>query len=357
MNNNDIISHTIDRLRFPLICGVVFIHSQIKGDIPISGQSVSAPDELWYEAIINLFSYVIPSIAVPIFFIISGYLFFKEGTLNKNLYLIKLKKRFRSLVIPYLLWNTLALLIFVLVRMPAFHNLFPNVALDEITLQKVLSGYWARKGDGFPFDFPLWYVRELIIMVIISPLLYAAVKKMRGMFFILLVICMIFSLCPNAFKPTLNACFFFSMGLYVRCHPITIDYIKRLTFIKYVYFLLAAADLYTATYSLWQINRYIHLLTIFSGILTVFNYMFISANKRERRGLFNEEVFFIYASHGLFIAFLMKAVLKVTHPTNEIGFLAIYFLVPILTIAVSIGMYRCMKRVTPKVLSVFVGGR
>ena len=70
-----------------------------------------------------------------------------------------------------------------------------------------------------------------------------------------------------------------------------------------------------------------------------------------------DRVFFIYASHGLFIAFLQKAVLKIMRPITEVEFLAIYFLVPILTIAISIGMYRCMKRVTPKVLSILVGGR
>lgn len=172
----------MDRLRFPLICGVVFIHNQLKGDISISGQSLSIPDVPWYEAVINLFSYVIPCIAVPIFFIVSGYLFFKEGTFNEKLYLTKIKKRFWSLLIPYVLWNTLCLLIFIFVRIPALHGLFPNVSLEEVTLPKVLSGYWACEGNGFPFDFPLWYVRELILMVIISPLLYVVVKKMRVCF-------------------------------------------------------------------------------------------------------------------------------------------------------------------------------
>ena len=309
MNNQEIISHSIDRLRFPLTCGVVFIHCQIKGDIAVSGQSVPTPDALWYDAIINLFSYVIPSIAVPIFFIISGYLFFKEGTFNKNLYLTKLKKRFRTLVIPYLIWNTFAVLIFIFIRIPAFHSWFPNTSLDEITIPKLLSGgYWARQGDGFPFDFPLWYVRELIVMVIISPLLYAAVKKTRGLFLIFLTICYFFLVMPKGFNYTLTACLFFSLGIYVRCHPITIDYVKRMNFIKYVYLLLAVVDLYTATYGLCQINRYVHLLTIFSGILTVFNYMFLSANKMKGRSYFNEEVFFIYASHGLLIGFLMTIV-------------------------------------------------
>ena len=40
MSNKEIISLAIDRLKFPLICGVVFIHNQLKGDISISGQSL-----------------------------------------------------------------------------------------------------------------------------------------------------------------------------------------------------------------------------------------------------------------------------------------------------------------------------
>lgn len=356
MSNKEIISLAIDRLKFPLICGVVFIHNQLKGDISISGQSLSIPDASWYEAVINLFSYVIPCIAVPIFFIVSGYLFFKEGTFNEKLYLTKIKKRFWSLLIPYVLWNTLCLLIFIFVRIPALHGLFPNVSLEEVTLPKVLSGYWACEGNGFPFDFPLWYVRELILMVIISPLLYVVVKKMRVCFFIPIVICMFFSLCPKEFGFTLNACFFFSLGLYTRLFSHVIEYVERLNFIKYLYFLLIAADLYTVTLGL-PVNHYIHLLVIFSGILTVFNYVFISVKKGKNGCLFKEEVFFIYASHGLFIAFLQKTVLKIMRPITEVEFLAIYFLVPILTIAISIGMYRCMKRVTPKVLSILVGGR
>lgn len=356
MSNKEIISLAIDRLKFPLICGVVFIHNQLKGEISISGSSVPIPDALWYEAVINLFSYVIPCIAVPCFFIISGYLFFKEGLFDEKLYLTKMKKRFRSLVIPYFIWNTLCLLIFILVRIPALHGLFPNVSLEEVTLPKVISGYWACEGNGFPFDFPLWYVRELILMVIISPLLYVAVKKMRVWFFIPIGICMFFSLCPKEFGFTLNACFFFSLGLCARLFPHMIEYAERLSFIKYLYFLLVAADLYTVTLGL-PVNHQIHLLVIFSGILTIFNYVFISVKRGKTGGLFKEEVFFIYASHGLFIAFLQKAVLKICVPTTEVEFLAVYFLLPILTIAISIGMYRSMKRVTPKVLSILVGGR
>lgn len=355
MKNEKIISRSIDILKFPLICGVVFIHNQLKGDITISGKQILIPNTQWYEAIINLCSYVLPCIAVPIFFIISGYLFIKEGYLNRQLYLIKVKKRLKSLVIPYIVWNTFGLLIYILVRIPIFYDFFPNVSIEDVTVSKILSGYWAREGDGFPFDYPLWYVRELILMVIISPFLYVFVSKMKACFLVFLAVCMFASFLPSNLSATLNAMLFFSIGLYIRICPNNILR-KRATFIKYLYIILVATDLYTVTNKL-SVNHYIHLLVIFTGIITVINYAFVSAMQNKYRPLFKNEVFFIYASHGLFIAYIQKSVLCITQPSNEIGFLAVYVLVPILTIIISIYIFRCMKRFSPNFLSLLVGGR
>jgi Acyltransferase family. len=356
MNSKESISLSINKLKFPLTVGVVFIHNQLKvsNEISISGQHVPIPDTAWYEAVINLFSYVLPCIAVPVFFCISGYLFFKERVLDKYLYINKLKKRFKSLVIPYFLWNTLGLLIFLTVRLPFLHSLFPNTSLKDVTLNKILSGYWACEGNGFPFDYPLWYVRELILVVIISPLLYLAVKKWKSIFLIIVGICCFCNLCPAKFSLTLYACFFFSLGIWAQLFPEKIEYIKRLN-IKYLYVSLVIVNIYTVTYGL-SINSYIKNLVILSGVLCVFHYIFLSTPKRTK-AIFHEESFFIFASHGLFMAFLQKAVLKITNPTTEIGFLIVYFFVPLLTIAFLLGIYRYMKSATPKMLSVFTGGR
>ncbi len=354
MNNKEIISSSINKLKFPLILGVVFIHNQLKNGISISGQSVPIPDTFWYEAVINLFSYVLPCIAVPIFFIISGYLFFSEGTFSKSLYLNKIRKRIWSLLIPYILWNTFGLLLFIVVRLPALHNLFPNTSLEDITWPTILSGYWAREGDGFPFDFPLWYIRELMLMAAASPLFYVAVKKLKGLFFVPMLVCMFFSLCPAGFEFTLSACFFFSLGAWVRLFPHMIEYVKRWNFIKYLYFLFIIIDLYTVTSDM-PVNKVVHRLVIFGGVLAVFGYLLNHVH--DKKACFLEESFFIYASHGLFISYLQKVILKIVNPISEVEFLAVYFFVPILTIGISIGIYRCMKRMTPKVLSILTGGR
>lgn len=83
---------------------------------------------------------------------------------------------------------------------------------------------------------------------------------------------------PEGIRIYIKRLFFFSLGLYTRLFSHVIEYVERLNFIKYLYFLLIAADLYTVTLGL-PVNHYIHLLVIFSGILTVFNYVFISVKK------------------------------------------------------------------------------
>lgn len=98
---NSSISRVISRLRFPLMVGVVFIHSKsifIKPEMPLLSN------------IATFFSSILPSFCVPLFFTFSGYLFFASTpNLTPCDYGRKLKKRFRTLAVPYLFWNSLTI--------------------------------------------------------------------------------------------------------------------------------------------------------------------------------------------------------------------------------------------------------
>ncbi len=98
-------------LRFPLAILVVFVHS-FGADIDVSELHARGLTGLAvYDYIRLFFSVVIARSAVPIFFVISGYLlFWKVEEYSKQVYVGKLKKRWHSLVIPYLSWNMLIVL-------------------------------------------------------------------------------------------------------------------------------------------------------------------------------------------------------------------------------------------------------
>ncbi len=99
-------SLTIDVLRLPLAVMVVFIHSSgihsmVSWPYWADKNALQTADlTIWV-----LLSHVVSHVAVPTFYLLSGFLFFygvKEFT--RHQYFNKLYKRLHSLVIPYLLW-------------------------------------------------------------------------------------------------------------------------------------------------------------------------------------------------------------------------------------------------------------
>lgn len=104
-------SESINMLRFPLAILVVFVHS-FGADVDVSELHASGLTGLAvYDYIRLFFSVVIARSAVPIFFIISGYLLFlKVEEYNKTVYVSKLRKRWHSLVVPYFSWIVLLIL-------------------------------------------------------------------------------------------------------------------------------------------------------------------------------------------------------------------------------------------------------
>lgn len=107
---SNIDSRVIHTIRFPLICLVVCIHSFgfIKGwDVNnLDLHNLSGADI--YSLFCITFSMTFAHVSVPTFFLISGFLFVKGlEKWNWTVYKGKLNKRVYSLLIPYLIWNTI----------------------------------------------------------------------------------------------------------------------------------------------------------------------------------------------------------------------------------------------------------
>ena len=113
----DLQFQVISFLRFPLIVAVVFIHSN-SGNVVFNGLLATTNINFFvYEEVRYYISEIVARIAVPTFYFISGFLFWeKTDCFNIGVYMKKLKKRCRSLLIPYLFWNLVAILLFYLAQ-------------------------------------------------------------------------------------------------------------------------------------------------------------------------------------------------------------------------------------------------
>lgn len=98
-------SRVIDTMRFPLAAMVVLLHSQQIGtDYNLPNWTNMSGEDI-FTAVNIFFSHALCHVAVPVFFVISGYLFFYGiKKFDGKIYFDKLKKRSRF-IIPYLLWN------------------------------------------------------------------------------------------------------------------------------------------------------------------------------------------------------------------------------------------------------------
>lgn len=180
-----ILETTISFLRFPLIIGVILIHANLS-EVIIGGiKCFNKTDYPIYTYVSYVLSQIIARTAVPLFFLISGFLFFyKIEIFNFDIFLQKIKKRIRTLFIPYIFWNFLIILIYLIGQ-----SIVPNLIsggkklICDYNFTDWLLSFWdtnlinPAKDIGMPINYPLWFIRDLMVVIMFSPLIYFLVKK------------------------------------------------------------------------------------------------------------------------------------------------------------------------------------
>lgn len=103
-------------------------------------------------------------VAVPLFFFISGLLFYYSC--GRNDINNKLKRRFKSLVIPYILWNALFFTLYWVLSHWEFTASRMHMAEVPNNPGFVLNGILNSKFT------PLWFIKDLIIFTLCAPVIY-----------------------------------------------------------------------------------------------------------------------------------------------------------------------------------------
>ena len=168
------INNTANAWKAILTLMVVYIHSF----------SLVPSDEgtLLYDIKVYL-SFVLPRIAVPLFFIYSGYFFFKGKECGFWTWVGKMKIRMRTLLLPFFLWSVIGSLFFMCIDkslrnfsiLEIFNHTFWMNAYTPSSYLPQWIGYEIPK--VMPLNMPLWYVRDLLILMCLSPFVYAVLQR------------------------------------------------------------------------------------------------------------------------------------------------------------------------------------
>lgn len=344
-------SNTINLLKCILCIGVVFIHAQFR-----PGESVLLFDTKWggvdYQHLTSFFRFFVDlcldKVCVPLFFSISGFLFFLKPPENDFLkwFLSKYKSRFSSLLVPYIIANG------VFIAISVIGVVIQGGAID---MHKVFDGFWAYE-TGLPADPPLWFLRDLMLCVLFSPVIYFIIKKTSWLLPVSLGIMWITGYPHIGFVVwKLKAYFFFSIGAWLALRQI--DCVEMVKKNWYILLYLVFYIIILASYLFFNYDCLLRISVIagFPFFISIAKTISGKMKKTVSSSLV-VATFFIFLYHYL-IANLMWRLYCALIGTSEIALFASYFLGAVTTIAILYFVYCILNKITPKFTFVLVGGR
>lgn len=293
-------------------------------------------------------------VANPLFFLISGFLFYNGVNTVKDC-VPKILKRIKTLLIPYVIWNIVFVLWYVLL------SILPGIS--GFVNSNILEHFDGSLWDGFSFlfiepaSFPLWFLRDLICLVLFSPVIYYLLKYTRLGFILFLAI----------ISPWLHCVFtgvhvFFYIGGYIALfHSLEkIDnYLNRSVY--FISLLLYCGIIYLHLTQNLDLINYTELILNLGAVVFIWKTYDIIAKCRialdnKFWNLIAGYTFFIYLFHEPTFNIIKKIPVRLVG--SESFILVFFFLInPIILVVGSVLLAKLLKKLIPPIYNVAVGGR
>jgi hypothetical protein len=368
-------SSTIDILRFPLAIMVICAHIATS---TIAFSDATFPlfsEQGLFNLVQIIFTIVLFPVAVATFFFISGYLFFANApVLTSNIYRYKIKRRLHSLIIPYFLWNSIAILEKVVLLTCAVW--FANGSSADIS--ELLSKGWHLFYDyttgtvgvsllGFkefmslPCDGPLWFLRDLIVVSLLSPLIYLFVKRLKIWGMAILLIAYIFKIWFNLPGFSIDAFFYFTLGAYLSVNHQNIVAIAH----RYRYFVIPMTLILFAFECYYDgistpIGYYIAPIYCILGVFALFyiaSRLIMRYHIKPNKFLVSS-CLFVYAIHTLGSTSFPRRIINIIIPGQSyIAESCRYILAIISAIVVCVALYAICRKYLPQITRILSGNK
>lgn len=287
-------------------------------------------------------------VAVPAFFFMSGFLFFRDLNDWREC-LPKWRKRIKTLLLPYILWNLILLcLVLGAYSFPAL-----RLQLEETYGLKLSMAWILDKMTLHPVMGHFWYIRTLMIFLIFAPILYLILLNNALSFIVLFILARSWIAIDTGILSTEGALFFYC-GCWLATHG---GLPQALPFLHWFWLVPIIAYNYYIIY-------FSHNGVIVPGGIAIT--MFVSWQlcliladvKCIRQCLLklNSHSFFLYALHETMVSGMTLMVSKYLPHTPLNSFLA-YWLCFAIVLLTCLAVSYLLKRIAPNWHSILSGGR
>lgn len=360
------LSIKISNIQFILSIMIVVLHSATyvvnlpgQGMVSIYGRNLAT----WIQL---FFSEGLCRIAVPLFFILSGFLFYHTYNNTWLGYVKKLKRRFWSLVVPYLFWSASVFFVFYFAqRIPGVSRYFSTRDTMGFGTCEIFTNIVVTS-----FNSPLWFCSHVIVFVLFAPIGYWLCGKYA---IVSLPIACYLWYRGYCLGIRMDGLFFWLIGAYSATHQeklaawFTPKRLKRLGWCMMVLWITVLA--WRTTY-LSGLNVKVLLEGQYNAVLEISMKFIILlglpafwciwdelprvwiADKWKVSGF----SFLLFVAHHPIVGAIRKLIVQFTG-TSEIAMFTAYFLVACSTISLVICLGLLAKRVCPCTYGFLVGNR
>lgn len=347
-------SENLTIYKFILTIMVVFIHSY-STEINFASKTVTFNVPIWLETIKYTISQVISRSAVPAFFLISAILLYRKPYSWK----MNCIKKLKTLALPFFIINSVWIVVsFVAQQIPYSRDFFskPEHIIANWNIADFIDGYLGYK-TNFPFLYPLWFLRDLLVLNILSTAIWKLIDKLPNITLVIsLISWIIIGQTGLFFLDIQGVCFWILGGVIVKKN-INLNTIKKipLLYLFIAYSLLITLCLLTNE---TQFHGPIHRITFATGVIFWFAVTYLLKNMRIRNVLLylSTYSFSIYIFHE-FITSIFKAICGKIFPLTSISQLLQYIFIPFVVITICIIFSRLFKSIFPNFYCLLIGNR
>lgn len=300
--------------------------------------------------------------AVPYFFMVSGFFLAKHFD-EPDWYKVAMQKKVRTLLLPYIYVNVIYSLVIISIHHVGvvFYDAKPLFQIGLGSLLEVCGFIF----PGTPMCLTMWFVRALLLIVVISPVIKWGVSLWRGVVLLIVTfschaIAEVFILAQDdgmflhdllKYGLSMEGLSFFSLGLFLRKHPNLLRSDGKMpivTFLCGLIILMLGVNIISQSFS--------------SAIITISGRFLVVLGMAGCVGRINipsrlaQSAFMIFAFHPL-VHYLIVSGLKALGRESLMGSTFIGIVLIGMGIFVPACLYNLMLKKSPRILGHITGGR